>query len=245
MGKTRRRSFARKKEDHNDLFHRAGKLFVSSDRFFCRKKCREKSVFCSGLLLYIFPLYAHRKGAFIQNHQQDRFLQTGKIFLFHICNAGSCFLYSQPYTVEKCRIFKAMSGSCTGTVCCPDHSFWRRYLLSGGKTDANSGKKLIFPAVCKFRCNFYQLVGSCFERKFFMYQSLLFKDCLRYLGIVIFYVMNAVFEILSGMIIQDSGWEYFFSFIAFIGNNWKSTGQRIKNPIINKLLLQHIVPMII
>lgn len=112
--------------------------------------------------------------------------------------------------MEKCRIFKAMSGSCTGTVCCPDHSFWRRYLLSGGKTDANSGKKLIFPAVCKFRCNFYQLVGSCFERKFFMYQSLLFKDCLRYLGIVIFYVMNAVFEILSGMIIQDSGWEYFF-----------------------------------
>ena len=78
MGKPRRRSFARKKEDHNDLFHRAGKLFVSSDRFFCRKKCREKFSFCSGLLLYIFPLYAHRKG-FIQNHQQDRFLQTGKI----------------------------------------------------------------------------------------------------------------------------------------------------------------------
>lgn len=61
---------------------------------------QEKSVFCSGLLLYIFPLYAHRKGAFIQNHQQDRFLQTGKIFLFHICNAGSCF-YILSHTLWK------------------------------------------------------------------------------------------------------------------------------------------------
>ena len=169
---------------------------------------QEKSVFCSGLLLYIFPLYAHRKGAFIQNHQQDRFLQTGKIFLFHICNAGKLlFIFSAIHCGKNAGFLKRCPAAALGLSVVLTILFGAGIYYLVERPMQTAGKKLIFPAVCKFRCNFYQLVGSCFERKFFMYQSLLFKDCLRYLGIVIFYVMNAVFEILSGMIIQDSGWE--------------------------------------
>ena len=84
-------------------------LFLLTD-FFAGKNAGKNQFSVVVFFCIFFLCMLTEKGLLFRIISRTGFCRLGKIFLFHICNAGSCFLYSQPYTVEKCRIFKAMSG---------------------------------------------------------------------------------------------------------------------------------------
>ena len=118
-------------------------MFLLTD-FFAGKNAGKNQFSVVVFFCIFFLCMLTEKGLLSRIISRTGFCRLGK-YSYSIYVMQEAAFYILSHTLwKKCRIFKAMSGSCTGTVCCPDHSFWRRYLLSGGKTDANSGEKINF-----------------------------------------------------------------------------------------------------